>query len=155
MSEELKASMLETKSDNQLFSHEKMVYNIEKNMNESGIRQLMSTDDQAMLLFETNLAGGAGTDVVDWDNIENDQEQKPVPEENEDAMLDAEIGEYNKIQPEIKDDWNLEEEVKKYSRERTTPSTVQQIEVAENAAEELIATAKIDPPQMTTENKPE
>jgi hypothetical protein len=155
MSEELKASMLETKSDNQLFSHEKMVYNIEKNMDESGIRQLMSTDDQAMLLFETNLAGGAGTDVVDWDNIENDQEQKPVPEENEDAMLDAEIGEYNKIQPEIKDDWNLEEEVKKYSRERTTPSTVQQIEVAENAAEELIATAKIDPPQMTTENKPE
>ncbi|KAJ3270966.1 hypothetical protein HDV01_007296 [Terramyces sp. JEL0728] len=75
------------RKDTHLFTHEKMLKDIDKYLNVSGMRPLMSTEDQAMLSFETEL--------LQPKEEEAEYEEEIIPEELklEDQEVSEEIEE--------------------------------------------------------------
>lgn len=55
MDDDIKSKLVSTIEDTKLFSHDKMIATVEKHMDESGMKQMLSSDDKAMMMFETSL----------------------------------------------------------------------------------------------------
>jgi hypothetical protein len=117
----VKSQLVSIREDAQLFSHDKMVATVQKHMDESGMRQMMSSDDQAMMMFETNLIV-KGNEVDSDEEVEHYEEMPVRQEEEAFGVVGDDLKNFWGV-IEIKDDWNLDEEVEKNSRGLTSQTS--------------------------------
>ncbi|KAJ3321908.1 hypothetical protein HDV06_003774 [Boothiomyces sp. JEL0866] len=93
------------RKDTHLFTHEKMLKDIDKYLNVSGMRPLMSTEDQAMLSFETELLEKQEDEVEYEEEIAPEVEEvKNVPKEQDEFEDDIPMS----LEQSPSQEWHIE-----------------------------------------------